>query len=124
WWLTDTAGNVLKKGMLKKQTIANENVSSVGEFAIPLKNISSQKVTVHLAVNDTIKNSWDIWVYPKHQDLMQSTDNVLYTEVYDDVAKTQLAQGKTVVLYLSPDKVKGRKSLFHNHFWNPIMFAW
>lgn len=124
WWLTDTAGNVLKKGMLKKQTIASENVSSVGEFAIPLKNISSQKVTVHLAVNDTIKNSWDIWVYPKHQDLMQSTDNVLYTEVYDDVAKTQLAQGKTVVLYLSPDKVKGRKSLFHNHFWNPIMFAW
>ncbi len=124
WWLTDTAGNVLKKGMLKKQTIANENVSSVGEFAIPLKNISSQKVTVHLAVNDTIKNSWDIWVYPKHQDLMQSTDNVLYTEVYDDVAKTQLAQGKTVVLYLSPDKVKGRKSMFHNHFWNPIMFAW
>jgi len=23
-----------------------------------------------------------------------------------------------------PNKVKGRKSVFHNHFWNPIMFAW
>jgi hypothetical protein len=48
----------------------------------------------------------------------------LYTDVYDDAAKKQLAQGKTVVLYPSPDQVKGRKSLFHNHFWNPIMFAW
>ena len=124
WWLTDTAGSVLKKGTLKRQTIANENVSPVGEFEISLKNISTQKVTVHLAVNDSIKNSWDIWVYPKHQHLMQSTANVLYTDVYDDAAKRQLAQGKTVVLYPSPDQVKGRKSLFHNHFWNPIMFAW
>ena len=24
----------------------------------------------------------------------------------------------------APGKVKGRKSTFHNHFWNPIMFAW
>ena len=23
-----------------------------------------------------------------------------------------------------PSRVKGRKSVFHNHFWNPIMFAW
>ena len=23
-----------------------------------------------------------------------------------------------------PSHVKGRKSVFHNHFWNPIMFAW
>ncbi|PUV22784.1 sugar-binding domain-containing protein [Sphingobacterium athyrii] len=124
WWMTDTAGRVLQKGTLKKQTIANEHVSPVGEFEIPLKNISSQKVTVHLAVNDTIKNSWDIWVYPRHQNLMQSTDKVLYTDIYDDAAKKQLAQGKTVVFYPSPASVKGRKSMFHNHFWNPIMFAW
>lgn len=79
---------------------------------------------MHVSVNDQIKNSWDIWVYPPHQNLMQSTDQVLYTTVYDDAAKKQLAQGKTVVLYPSPNQVKGRKSVFHNHFWNPIMFAW
>ncbi|SOD11783.1 sugar-binding domain-containing protein [Pedobacter xixiisoli] len=125
WWLTDESGKVLQKGNLKSQNIANDNVSPVGEFSIPLKGISiAQKLTVHLSVNDQIKNSWDIWVYPSHQNLMQSTDQVLYTSVYDDAAKKQLAQGKAVVLYPDPTDVKGRKSMFHNHFWNPIMFAW
>jgi len=125
WWLTDESGKVLQKGNLKSQNIANDNVSPIGEFSIPLKGISdAQKLTVHFSVNDQIKNSWDIWVYPNHQNLMQSTDQVLYTSVYDDVAKKQLAQGKSVVLYPAPKDVKGRKSMFHNHFWNPIMFAW
>lgn len=125
WWLTDETGKVLQKGNLKTQTIGNDGVFPVGEFAIPLKGVANkQKLTVHVSVNDQIKNSWDIWVYPPHQNLMQSTDQVLYTTVYDDAAKKQLAQGKTVVLYPSPNQVKGRKSVFHNHFWNPIMFAW
>ncbi len=125
WWLTDETGKVLQKGNLKTQTIGNDGVFPVGEFAIPLKGITNkQKLTVHISVNDQIKNSWDIWVYPPHQNLMQSTDQVLYTTVYNDAAKKQLAQGKTVVLYPSPNQVKGRKSVFHNHFWNPIMFAW
>ncbi|WP_113663922.1 sugar-binding domain-containing protein [Pedobacter nanyangensis] len=125
WWLTDETGKVLQKGNLKTQTIGNDGVFPVGEFAIPLKGVANkQKLTVHVSVNDQIKNSWDIWVYPPHQNLMQSTNQVLYTTVYDDAAKKQLAQGKTVVLYPSPNQVKGRKSVFHNHFWNPIMFAW
>ncbi|MCD0489561.1 beta-glucuronidase [Pedobacter sp. MC2016-14] len=125
WWLTDESGKVLQKGNLKNQTIANDKVSQVGEFSIPLKGINlAQKLKVHLSVNEQIKNSWDIWVYPGHQNLMQSTDQVLYTMVYDEAAKKQLAEGKSVVLYPSPEDVKGRKSMFHNHFWNPIMFAW
>ena len=125
WWLTDESGKVLQKGNLKSQTIANDSVSPVGEFSIPLKGISvSQKLKVHLSVNDQIENSWDIWVYPGHQNLTQSTDQVLYTTVYDDAARKQLSQGKSVVLYPAPENVKGRKSMFHNHFWNPIMFAW
>lgn len=125
WWITDATGKVLKKGNLKTQTIANDDVSPVGEFSIALKNITeAQKLTVHLAVNDDITNSWNIWVYPRNSSLMQSTDKVLYTTVYDAAAKQQLAQGKTVVLCPLPNKVKGRKSVFHNHFWNPIMFAW
>ncbi len=55
---------------------------------------------------------------------MKSTNDILYTKVFDDNAKKYLADGKNVVLYPDPAKVKGRKSNFHNHFWNPIMFKW
>lgn len=125
WSLTDESGKILKKGNLKTQNIGNDDVFPVGEFSIPLNGITSpQKLTVHLSVNDNVKNSWNIWVYPKNETLMTSTDDVLYTTVYDAKAKQQLAQGKKVVLLPMPNKVKGRKSTFHNHFWNPIMFAW
>ena len=125
WWLTDESGKVLEKGNLKTQTIGNDNVFPVGEFSFGLKGVASpQKLTVHMSVNDHVKNSWNIWVYPRNEELMTSTDEVLYTTVYDDKAKQQLAQGGKVVLLPLPNKVKGRKSVFHNHFWNPIMFAW
>lgn len=125
WWLADESGRVLKKGNLKTQTIGNDDVFPVGEFGFDLKGISTpQKLTVHMSVNDNINNSWNIWVYPRNETLMSSTDDVLYTTVYDDKARQQLSQGKKVVLLPMPNKVKGRKSVFHNHFWNPIMFAW
>lgn len=125
WWLTDDSGRTLKKGNLKTQNIGIDDVFPAGEFTFDFNGMTSpQKLTVHMSVNDKIKNSWNIWVYPKNEELMTSTEEVLYTTVYDDKAKQQLAQGKKVVLCPLPNKVKGRKSTFHNHFWNPIMFAW
>lgn len=125
YWLTDNTGKILKKGNLKTQTIQNDGVFPVGEFSFDLDGIiSPQELTVHLSVNDKIKNSWNIWVYPRNKELMVSADDVLYTTVYDDKAKQFLSEGKKVVLYPLPNKVKGRQSVFHNHFWNPIMFAW
>lgn len=125
WSLTDESGNMLKKGNLKTQNIANDGVSLVGEFSFSLEGITiPQKLTVHVDVNNDIQNSWNIWVYPRNEELMTSTDKVLYTTVYDDKAKEYLSLGKKVVLCPLPAKTKGRKSTFHNHFWNPIMFAW
>lgn len=125
WSLTDESGKVLKKGNLKTQTIGNNDVFPVGAFSFSLEGITSpQKLTVNMQVNNDIRNSWNIWVYPRNRELMVSTDEVLYTTVYDDKAKQHLSQGKKVVLCPMPAKVKGRKSTFHNHFWNPIMFAW
>ncbi len=125
WDVADASGKVLKNGALKSQTIPNDAVSAVGELSFSLAGmVSSQKLTVRLYINNTIKNSWNIWVYPRNKELLTSSDAVLYTTDFNENAKQYLAQGKTVVLCPEPAKVKGRKSTFHNHFWNPIMFAW
>jgi hypothetical protein len=125
WWVTDAAGKTIQKGKLKSQDIENDGVFPVGSFSFSLKGIvAAQKLTVHLSVNEQISNSWNLWVYPKNETLMQSTAEVLYTTEYNAQAKQFLADGKKVVLCPAPGKVKGRASTFHNHFWNPIMFAW
>ena len=125
WWVTDEAGKTVKSGNLKTQTIGNDSVFSVGDFSFSLDGITApEKLTVHLSVNNDVRNSWNIWAYPKNTDLMVSTDEVYYTNTLDDKAKQFLSSGKKVVLLPSPNKVEGRKSIYHNHFWNPIMFKW
>lgn len=125
WEIADTDGNVYKQGRLKTQTFGSNGVYPAGNFSCPLPlSDRPQKFTVRLYVGKNVENSWDIWIYPHNETLMQSTDKVLYATRLDDTARNWLADGKTVVLLPDPKQVKGRRSVFHNHFWNPIMFKW
>lgn len=125
WQLLDEQGKTLRQGKLKTQTFLCDTVIRAGSFSCILPEGSEpQKLTVQLLVGKDYVNSWDIWVYPKTGPLMQSTADVLYTTTFDAVAKQQLQAGKKVVLLPNPKQVKGRRSSFHNHFWNPIMFKW
>lgn len=125
WWLSDASGKVLKRGNLPAKSVGTDDVFPLGKFSFDLKgHHEAEKLSVHVAVNDSIQNSWNIWVYPRYQQFMKSTNEVWYTTVYDDTARQKLAAGGKVVLCPLPEQVKGRKSIFHNHFWNPIMFAW
>lgn len=125
WWINDEEGNILKRGNLKSNSIGNNGVFPLGEFnyLLPVKN-KPQKLTVNISIGDNIKNNWNIWVYPPQKELLQSTDSILYTSVFDNKAKDYLNAGKKVVLLPDLSKVKGRRSVFHNHFWNPLMFKW
>ena len=78
-----------------------------------------KKLTLHTTLNDTYHNEWDIWVYPCQQ---TAADDYVYARTYDEKVKTALQQGKKVLLI--PENVKGRKTKFASHFWNPIMFNW
>ncbi len=125
WSIRNESGKTLKSGKLKSQQIPTGGVFDLGEINFSLSGITSpEKLTIHLVINDQIKNEWNIWVYPRHAEIMKSSPEVLYTTVFDNAAKKQLSEGKKVVFCPQPAKVKGRKSNFHNHFWNPIMFQW
>lgn len=125
WRLADSMGNTVAEGNAGRADIGTYGVYQAGGFSIPLADVDApQKMTVHVTIGGSVQNSWNIWVFPKNGTLMQSDDEVLYTTVFDDNARRFLAEGKKVVFTPSPDTVKGRKSTFHNHFWNPIMFAW
>lgn len=126
WVLKDSSDKTLKSGKLKSQQVATGGVFDLGEIVFSLDDITAaQKVTLHLNINDEVTNKWDFWIYPKAEsEIMQSTTDVLYTKEFDAKAKQHLASGKKVVFCPEPNKVKGRKSNFHNHFWNPIMFQW
>lgn len=127
WHVTDSRGTTLYSGRISCKEISNYGVYPLGEFEFPLNRITSnEKLTVHLCVDKKITNSWDIWVYPRKQvkEILKSDNQVLFTTSYTAEARRYLQAGKSVVLLPRPEAVKGRKSNFHNHFWNPIMFKW
>ena len=112
WQLLDEQGKTLRQGKLKTQTFLCDTVIRAGSFSCILPEGSEpQKLTVQLLVGKDYVNSWDIWVYPKTGQLMQSTADVLYTTTFDAVAKQQLQAGKKVVLLPNPREFGIRKRL-------------
>ena len=127
WSVTDSQGRTLFSGRLKTDRIGTYGVFPAGSFSFPLHKIpANSRLTIRLELEGRTTNSWDIWVYARRniKEVLKSTPQVLFTTTYTAQAKQYLQQGKTVVLLPQPDRVKGRKSVFHNHFWNPIMFKW
>lgn len=125
WSVKDGSGKMLAQGRLKPVNAGCYGVFPAGEFSFSLASGTGPgKFTVNLEIGDNVHNSWDIWVYPRHEGMMQSDENVLYTAAFDEKAVEYLEKGKSVVFTPLPENVDGRTSTFHNHFWNPIMFAW
>ena len=101
-------------------------MSAAGKIEIPLTRLNvsdARELTLTVNAGKTLTNSWKIWVYPRVA-MPSSDDNLLYTKDLDSAAQARLSAGGKVVWMPDPSKTKGRKSVFHNHFWNPIMFAW
>lgn len=126
WSIEDSSGKVLRKGSSGKFDFEQYMVSPAGSFEVPLGSLkvtAPEKLTVKVAVGDTIENSWNIWVYPRTV-MPQSDSTLMYATSLSQPVRDFLKEGGKVVLTPSPDSVNGRRSTFHNHFWNPIMFAW
>ena len=126
WTVSDEDGTILAHGNAGKHDFPSYEVSAAGKIEIPLTRLNvsaARELTLMVNAGKTLTNSWKIWVYPRAA-MPSSDDNVLYTKDLDSTAQARLSAGGKVVWMPDPSKTKGRKSVFHNHFWNPIMFAW
>ena len=126
WTVSGEDGTILARGNAGKHDFPSYEVSAAGKIEIPLTRLNvsaARELTLTVNAGKTLTNTWKIWVYPRAA-MPSSDDNVLYTKDLDSTAQAQLSAGGKVVWMPDPSKTKGRKSVFHNHFWNPIMFAW
>lgn len=126
WTVSGEDGTILARGNAGKHDFPSYEVSAAGKIEIPLTRLNvsaARELTLTVNAGKTLTNTWKIWVYPRAA-MPSSDDNVLYTKDLDSTAQARLSAGGKVVWMPDPSKTKGRKSVFHNHFWNPIMFAW
>lgn len=121
WKLQNEKGIVFERGLLSTSEISCATVDSIGHLAITLNKVDKpEKLTLHVEFGDSIRNEWDVWVYPRQAKVKQ--DDYIYATTYNEEVKEALRKGKRVLLI--PEKVMGRKTHFASHFWNPIMFKW
>ena len=121
WSLTTEEGSVLEQGSIKIKKAAKYEVNPLGTISFDIPDLADAHRLTLKAEIGTIRNEWDIWVYPEHAILKQGTPVAVVRE-WNETAKKYLEQGRNVLLI--PENCPGRKTMFEGHFWNPIMFNW
>lgn len=120
WTLVSETGETVGKGSIKTPAIPCATVDSLGAICVPLGAVKkTEKLTLHARLGN-YHNEWNIWVYPS--DLSETSGDYVFARSYNDQVRSALAAGKRVLLV--PQQMKGRRTQFASHFWNPIMFKW
>lgn len=120
--VSNLQGDTIYKEIFTKEEIAIGNCIPVGSISADLTNISkAQKLILEVSVKHTsFKNSWDFWVYPVQQEIING--DVLITDKLDRNAEATLEKGGSVLL-LAYGKVGMEKGAevsigFSSIFWN------
>ena len=117
-------GDTITISVFKNSPINKGNCIKIGSFSFDLafaRITNAQKLRFEVAIDGTtIKNSWDIWIYPEKQEI--SSGNILVTDKLDEKAEAELKQGGSVLL-LTYGKIGKRKGAqvaigFSSIFWN------
>ncbi len=124
WDIKSVEDKVVASGKFKKQNIPISSLTPIGEIKTSLPRSSSpQKLTVTIYAGTSIKNEWEIWVYPKKLPLVRQDDFLIATRM-DEAVISVLKEGGNVLLLPDIKQLEGKKGSFQNHFWCPIMFRW
>ncbi len=124
WKLAACNGKAVASGQLPACDIPLGNGIALGALSVDLKDIpapAAYKLLVGLD-RTPFENDWDLWVYPPKVETVAPKD-VAVVESLDDQTVAALEQGGKVLLFISPDRVRGDKlgkvALgFSSIFWN------
>ena len=121
WKLVNEEGTTAAEGEIKRIQIPCAVTDTLGKISIALNNMEKAgKYTLQTVLNDTVRNEWNIWVYPQQQ--QPEPQGVLIACQWNEQVREALRNGENVLLI--PENAPGRKARFASHFWNPIMFNW
>ncbi|HVN57716.1 MAG TPA: glycoside hydrolase family 2 TIM barrel-domain containing protein [Bacteroidales bacterium] len=120
--LKDSQGNLLKKEVLKNESIPVGNCIPAGLFETDLSSVTKPgMLTLTVAISGTgFCNRWNIWVYPSG--VKPDSGKVYITDRFDKKAESMLAHDMPVLL-LTYKKILGSKGAsvangYSTIFWN------
>ncbi|VGO14179.1 Beta-galactosidase [Pontiella desulfatans] len=122
WKITTSSGSVVAEGRFEPQTIRQGVLADLGEFSSNLNNVEkAEKLTVQVGIEGTdYLNQWNIWAYPRTQQL-PAPDDVLVSTELDEAVLTALSQGRKVLLLPTySDLDKALRGRFLAPFWSPV----
>ncbi len=124
WEIRNNEMKVIESGKFKSRNVAVGSLDSLGNLSAGFSKIETpQKLTISIFDGQNIKNSWEIWVYPK-KITKTNESNFLIAKTMDAETIEALNNGKNVLLLPDIKLLEGKQPDFQNHFWCPVMFRW
>jgi len=120
WKITD-GKTVLSQGLALLSDLivgVNNNIGKVEMNLAEVKVAKSLTISIEIE-NMTIKNNWQIWVYPEKLDIQKA--DILVTENYYE-AIDGLSKGMKVLFSPKKEHIVGLEGKFVPVFWSPVHF--
>lgn len=117
-WTFDGAPHIKGKLVLDKPI----QIGELATVAADLKIVFDEKCANKQLTLKFAGNEWDVWVYPKYEQV-KTPSSIVYTDVYED-AVAALKEGKKVLFnaYAAGNKNSTFKSSFRPVYWSTTWF--
>ena len=123
WKVTDQTGKAIQSGKFTQTNIPLGNGFKLGDISFLLSSITSpEKLVLEVSV-DSLRNSWDFWVYPAKKEAASGEEKIRVVQELDAQTAQFLRNGGSVLLNLKKGTLSKEfggdvKIGFSSIFWN------
>jgi len=123
WSISDENKREVAAGTLSAKAIATGGLTQFGSFDTSFeKTTAPAKLTITVELEGTkLRNSWDIWVYPKSETPAVPA-GVTVARQWNEEVVAALARGEKVLLFPQGTFAGWKKGSFKPVFWSPVWF--